>query len=674
MNRFLAFSLVVFLVATILPLAASAQEISGTVIYGNTTDDKCFYERMVVLPNGDLLATCQRKFPLVTNWEGMESFLFFRSSDQGKTWTQISELNPSNYNGLSKNKMGMPGLFVFPQQLGDFPAGTILFATSDWDINSDYCVHLWRSQDNGETWTFHGNLAGRGADTVSGTASVWEPEFNIDSSNRLVCYYSDERQEGYDQCIAFEISNDGGLTWGNYSIVAGEYQEGWRRGIDPSLWRPGMPRVLRLKDGSYFMAYENIAAGHNGIITCRTSTDGIDWGSVQLLGTPVSATAASAYQCPMVAYVDDGSTYGKIILRGMNDTSSEQQCFMSSDKGQTWKLIDSPLTAKRDESVGSGWSGTFVSIGNKVIEINNYQNGSYNEVRCGSGILCGDQMFVDGASYQLVNSASGLCLDDAGGSLDWGNKMILWDNNGLDTQNWKFVNVQSAFTLICQYSDLALDNPNGSMSSGIRIVQWDKNYSIAQQWLPIDAGDGTFRIQNVCSGLYLDTEIASTQQHAFIIQNTQNNSATQKWRIERKYDAVRFRSYNISDCHVYHDNNGRVLIANAGTSIPIDSSKWKIVPGLTDATCISIQSVDNPRYYLRHYEGNLMISEDDGTEIFRQDATWRIVPGLANSNGVSFASYNISGTYIRHYNSYLIISPIESEIDRLDATFVLIGQ
>lgn len=670
LKKLVTVALTFLLIVSLWPSAALAQEISGTCIYGDATYDRCFYERMVVLPNGDLLATWQREFPLVTNWSGMESFLFYKSSDQGKTWTQVSELNPSNYTGLTKDKMGMPGLYVLPQQVGSFPAGTILFATSDWKNDSEYCIHIWRSQDNGVTWTLHSNLASRGDNDTT----VWEPEFTIDSNNNLVCFFSDERQEGYDQCIAYETSSDGGLTWGNYTIVAGEYREGWRRGIDPSLWRPGMPRVLKLKDGSYFMAYENISASNNGIITCRVSSDGINWGSTQVLGTPVSFAGSSAYQCPMVAYIDDGSTYGVIILRGMNDTCSEQQCFMSADKGQTWEIIDAPLTAKRNENVASGWSGTFVTVDNKVIELNNYYNGTYNEIRCGNGLLCGKELFVDGAVYQIKNAASGLCIDDAGGSMDWGNEMILWNTNDLGTQEWKFVSSPNAFTMVCQYSDLALDNPNGSLNVGTRIVQWDKNYSTAQQWLPVDAGDGTFRIQNVRSGLYLDTENGSTQTHAKIIQNSQTNNATQKWSIERKFDSVRIKSYNINDCHIYHDSDSRILIANASTSMPESSSEWKIVPGLADASCVSIQSVDNPSYYLRHYEGNAIISQNDGSDIFKQDATWRVVPGLANPNGVSFASYNITGTYLRHYNSYLRISPMESEIDRQDATFVIMGQ
>ncbi|HHU03876.1 MAG TPA: alpha-L-arabinofuranosidase [Fastidiosipila sp.] len=644
-----------------------AETAKGTTIYGDTSDDQCFYERVVKLPNGDLLATWMREFPVNTNWSGMKSFYFYKSSDKGKTWTYFSELDPSAYSGLSRDKMGMPGLYVLPQSVGNLAAGTILFATSDWDTNETYCIHVWKSTDGGSTWTLLSSLAPRGG----ATSSVWEPEFAISSNGQLVCYYADERQLGYDQCIAYETSLDG-LTWENYTIVAGEYDPNWVRGVDPSLWRPGMPRVLKLKNGTYFMAYENIAGGHGGIISTRTSEDGITWGNITTLGTTVVADGAAAYQCPEVAWIDDGSIYGRIFLRGMNDTCSPSICFSSTDAGATWELIDAPLTSIRKETVASGWSGTFLADGKRLIEINNYYNGTYNEIRAGSGILYNNQLIVDGADYLIRNVGSGYCLDDAGGSTSWGNEMILWSQNGYKTQSWHTKNITDEyFSLICNFSDLALDNPNGSTLSGTRIVQWDKNYSNAQQWKLIPEED-YYKIQNRESNLYLDTEGNSTSLHAFVIQASESSSNTQKWTVERIYEIARLRSYNISDCHVYHDLNGTALIANPATTMPYFASQWRMVPGLADSSCISFESIDNPGYYLRHEDGNVKISAYTNTTIFKQDATWRLRAGLADPSGVSLEAYNISNRYIRHQNSNLKISTVSSALEKADATFFMI--
>lgn len=670
-RKCIAISLACMLVFSVCILPVRAESAVGTTIYGNTTEDMCFYERMVEMANGDLLATWCREFPVVTGWTGMTSYYFYKSSDNGATWTQISTLDPSSFGDLSRDKMGMHGLYVFPQALGEYPAGTILFATSDWNPNEENCIHIWRSTDNGVTWTKHSDLAPRG----TSSASVWEPEFAVSSDGRLVCYYSDERQPGYDQCLALEISSDGGVTWSDYSIIVGTCDPNWVRGEDPSMWRPGMPRVTKLNNGLYFMAYENIAAGHGGKITCRTSTNGIDWGDPAVLGTVVTAEGATAYQCPAIACIDDGSTYGRLFVRGMNDSCSPSKCFTSTDGGQTWSLIDAPLTAVRNESVASGWSGTFLAKGSRLIELNNANNGSFNEIRCSSGILYGNQLIVSGADYKIVNASNNLCLDDDGGSVEWGNEMILWSDNGLKTQSWHTKNITGEyFTLICNFSNLALDNPNGSLVVGKRMVQWDVNYSAAQRWKFIPTGDGSYRIQNEYSGLYLDTEGQSTAEHAYVVQNQYSESNTQKWRIERIYEIGRFRSSNISDCHVYHDASNRVLIANNTTTMPLTSSQWRIVPGIADSSCISLESVDNPGYYLRHYEGNIIISVNDGTEIFKQDATWRVHDALDGLGGISLESYNIAGAYMRHYNSYLKISQISTALERSDASFWLTTQ
>lgn len=529
LKRLFALAAVLSVVMALSAYTAYAESPSGTTIYGDELESKGFYERMVELPNGDLLATWCRKFPVITNWRGMKSFYFFKSSDKGKTWEQFSELDPEAYEGISRSKVGMPGLYVLPRQLGEYPAGTVLFAVSDWNAKSEYCLHIWRSTDDGQTWELHSSLAPRGINP----GSVWEPEFAVSADGRLVCYYSDETQKGYDQCIAYEVSEDGGETWGNYTIVAGACDLDWRRGVDEAMWRPGMPRVLRLSDGTYFMAYENIAAGHDGVITCRTSEDGLSWGDPTQTGTPVAAGEAMARQCPEIACVDDGSRYGRIVLRGMNDTCAPSQCFTSADAGKTWQLMDAPLTAVRNESRGSGWSGTFIASGSCLYELNNAYNGSYNEIRFGSGVVYGDRLIAHGADYKLVNAATGYCIDNSGAQR-MGARLILQQDTGEVLQQWHTRRLDDdVFLLLCNASGLALDVPEGSLESGVRIWQWNPNETPAQSWVFIPEQDGTYRIKNQKSGLYLEAEDQNAAGGANLIQNEYADTLTQKWRFER---------------------------------------------------------------------------------------------------------------------------------------------
>lgn len=76
-----------------------AEGTNGTLIYGNSDDDRCFYERMVQLPNGDLLATWQREFPLVTDWSGMKSFLFLQKFGPGQNLDLLKRVGPFRSSG-----------------------------------------------------------------------------------------------------------------------------------------------------------------------------------------------------------------------------------------------------------------------------------------------------------------------------------------------------------------------------------------------------------------------------------------------------------------------------------------------------------------------------------------------------------------------------------------------
>ena len=660
--------LMLVLLALCFPLSAAfAEDAQGTTIYGDAATPHCFYERMVELPDGTLLATWLREFPVNSGWTGMQAPQFFASTDGGRTWSLRSEIAPEN-DGISKDKLGMPGLFVLPQQLGEWPAGTILYAVSDWDTENEYTIHIWRSTDNGTSWQLHSQLAPRAG------RSTWEPEFAVSADGRLVCYYSDERQTGYDQCIAYEVSPDGGVSWGGYTIVAGEYEEGWVPGVSEGNWRPGMPRVQKLKDGTYLMAHENINASPNGAVTLRRSADGLSWGDPRELGSLVTTGADTAFQCPTLALVDDGSPCGRLFLRGMNDSCSPSLCFTSTDNGDTWSLIDAPLTAVRNESRGSSWSGTFAASGAKLLELNNYFNGEYNEIRFGTGTLYGDQLIVSGADYKLVNTASGLCMDDPAGSLEQGTQMILWTDNALKTQSWHLEEDAGAYKLRCNYSGLVLDNKEGSSQPGSLVRQWEDNGAPAQRWLLEACGDGAFRIKNVQGGLYIDVEDPQELLHAPLVQMPLSDSAAQKWRLERTYEIVRLGSYNIGGTFIRHAADGTVRIDGDFTTQPLKDSEWRVVPGLADADCVSFEAVNRPGYYLRHRDGRLTLSQDDGTALMRGDATWRSVPGLADAGCVSLESYNIPGNYIRHRDGILYITAITTQLDQADATFRQIKQ
>ncbi|WP_308637647.1 AbfB domain-containing protein [Paenibacillus silvisoli] len=634
---------------------------TGSAIYSNASEPEPYYARAVKLGNGDVIATFTRKFPVNTGWAGMQPFNFYRSSDNGKTWSYLSQIDPNSF-GLNRDKQAMTTLYVLPQQLGSYPAGTLLFATSDWDPGATYTIHIWRSTDNGATWQLHSNLAAQGG---AGTHHTWEPEFAVSSDGRLICYYSDERQAGYNQALAREISSDGGLTWGSYGIIAGNSAD-WS-------WRPGMPRVVKAKNGTYFMFYEQIGgAKPDFAVRFKTSTDGINWGSATTLGNIVGTGIYRASQAPEVAYVDDGSANGRFYVRGMTDVvPSHNKMFTSSDYGATWSLIDAPLTVEgSNQNTPGAWSGTLLPLANSLLmEVNTVKVGSRYEIRSNVAQMNGDSSIVSGAVYKLVNQNNGLLLDNAGGGAPAGTEVIQWNDLNANTQWWLAeYRSNGFFRLMNMNNNLVLDDPNGVTTPGTKIVQWTDNFLDTQRWKFAYSGSGYYTIMNEHSGLMIDNAGGGAPAGTKVIQYTANGLDTQRWktvRVDTDIPVNQFETYNFPGSFIREDA-GR---GKTTGSQYISQSQWRIVPGLADPAAISIESVSNPGRFLRHKNGEIWMDVNDGTTLFKNDATWRLRAGFSSGFGASFESFNFPGQYIRHMNGLLYITSINNATDQQDATF-----
>lgn len=521
-----ALSLVLFLTCS-LPVYAITNT-RGNAIYGNATDNRCFYPRTIQLSNGEILCAFSRNYDDNGNVVPRSHYIY-KSSDNGFTWTFLSEIDVADFGYSTNTQNGGIAIIQLPTQMGEYPAGTLLFASTDSSATSEDVIHLFRSTDNGQSWQEHSNVALRGQNDPSVKSNnVWEPELLVSmDGSKLICFYSDERQENYDQCISYEVSTDGGITWGNYTVVVGE--ETYSTGS-----RAGMPRIAKLKNNQYMMVYEVIGGNPSGGIHYRVSSDGLNWGEPDNIGNLIATDISVAKQCPSIGFVDDGTTYGRIFVKGMGDTCNTGKCFTSNDNGCTWEEWDSPLVAVRNESKRSGWSGCYLTIGNKLYEFNSCYNGSYNELLCGIGMVTDCSIIVSGESYVLRNRNSSLCLDDAGGSTEAGNQMIQWYKNNLTTQAWK-VDLMSdnTFRLTCLYSNLVLDNRGSSEAAGNPIQQYTDTGADSQRWIFESTGLETYQIKNVHSGLYLDVSQSSTSTNAAIVQENKSQSSSQQWMLER---------------------------------------------------------------------------------------------------------------------------------------------
>ncbi|WFB57136.1 AbfB domain-containing protein [Paenibacillus sp. BR1-192] len=660
LKRFGLLAVIVMLFMSTLAAPTAQAAAIGTVVYSNPAEPEPYYVRAVKLDNGDILTTFTPRFPGNAGWSGMQPFPFYKSTDNGATWSLFSEIDPNDY-GLNRNQQGMTTLYVLPQQVGDNPAGTLLFASTDWDNSAPYTIHIWRSTDNGATWQFHSNLAARGTE---GTKRTWEPEFAITADGRLICYYSDERKPGYNQAIAQEISSDGGLTWGNYSIIVGN-QADWN-------WRPGMPRVIQAKNGSYFMFFEMLGAAPNFAVRFKTSPDGINWGSPTDLGEVVGTGIYRASQTPEVAYIDDGTANGRFYVRGMTDVvSSANKMFTSADYGATWTQMDAPLTVKgTNQSTPAAWSGTLLPLGpSLLLEVNTVKVGSRNEIRANAAQVDKEFSLVSGGTYKLVNQNNQLLLDNAGGGSPAGTNVIQWNDLGADTQWWRLDYRNGGFFRAMNVNNsLILDNPNGATTPGTNVIMWTNNELDTQRWKFTHKGNGYYTSMNERSGLMLDNAGAGAPAGTKVIQWTANGLDTQNWkavRVDAEIPVNQFESFNIANSFVrYHDGRGKI---DGGQYS--GESQWRMVPGLADPSAVSIESVSFPGQYLRHRDGKIWLESNNESSLFKQDATWKLRTGFSSPWAASFESYNISGTYIRHRDGMLEISPITTELDQKDATF-----
>jgi hypothetical protein len=109
----------------------------------------------------------------------------------------------------------------------------------------------------------------------------------------------------------------------------------------------------------------------------------------------------------------------------------------------------------------------------------------------------------------------------------------------------------------------------------------------------------------------------------------------------------------VTDRYIRHFNSlGFTEVVNAAsTDLLKQDASWKVVAGLADASCLSLESINQPGRFLRHAAGRMRLDNSDGSDLFRRDATFCPKPALDGNGGLSLESYNFPGHYVRHINA-----------------------
>jgi hypothetical protein len=285
--------------------------------------------------------------PLLATYQSFASspFPLYRSDDDGQTWTQQGSVIGAN---APAGIYLQPYLYELPRAFGGLPKGALLFSCNYWPFDftkpfpfASTNIQLYASTDAGLTWEFLSTVAQGGPpDTTNGATPVWEP-FLLLHRNKLICYYSDQRDPNFGQKLAHQTSTDL-RTWGPVvnDATGTTYPE-----------RPGMTTVARLRGDLWIMTYEFGApvdpanpdqANFTYHVHYRIAADPESFRfsqDVPLLDQDGYAPNAS----PVVSWSDSGGRNGTIVVTANDD----QDFFINRDLGHPgkWTRLSSPMPA-----------------------------------------------------------------------------------------------------------------------------------------------------------------------------------------------------------------------------------------------------------------------------------------------------------------------------------------
>jgi hypothetical protein len=234
------------------------------------TPNEASYPRVIKTSDGRILASVASK-------DGNDGIgVILESGDGGASFQQVGTIRDPDGAGL--RGLCCSSLFELPRQVGDMPAGTLLWAgTTGYNVKPAQRhtkQRLWASLDHGRTWTFKSDIY-----TSPNKYNGWETELSVSTDGHLVAFWADESDHAnHDQKISQVRSTDG-ITWTDQrdTVIHSTFTV-----------RPGMPGVRQLADGTYLMVYEvcNLKEPLCSAYT-RTSKDGWDYGDPTNLGTGV---------------------------------------------------------------------------------------------------------------------------------------------------------------------------------------------------------------------------------------------------------------------------------------------------------------------------------------------------------------------------------------------------
>ncbi|WP_419996193.1 sialidase family protein [Streptomyces boninensis] len=336
-------ALLLALVAALLAAQAVTTPEASAATGTKLRDGTGLYPRAIRLEhsggaNGRVLAS-------VVTFDGNNGLgAIYESTDGGGSFGQVGTVaDPEAAGGQG---LCCATLYELPRQVGDLPAGTLLWAASvgQDEANRRMTLRVFKSTDTGRSWSYLSTIA-----TAPNDKGLWEPEFSVDATGALVAHYSDETDGTHSQKLVAARTTDGVNWTGHHDTIASTL------GSD----RPGMAVVRKLPNGTYFMSYEICAAAGQYIcvVHFRTSADGWDWGDPKHLGyRPETADGKYFKHAPNLAWSPEpGNPNGRLylvgqVLKNKDDSTaagSGRTVWTNPDNGNgPWKEIPAPVAVE----------------------------------------------------------------------------------------------------------------------------------------------------------------------------------------------------------------------------------------------------------------------------------------------------------------------------------------
>ncbi|KAM0274259.1 hypothetical protein ACHAQH_008018 [Verticillium albo-atrum] len=286
------------------------------------------YGRSLQLRDGSHLVTWENYPPEPP----LATFPLWRSEDGGASWESFLNVT-DDVNGWGLRYQ--PHLYLLEEDLGDFPAGTIILSGMSVPADlSEAWLEVYTSIDNGYTWQFTSHVAyAPGPETVTnGNKAVWEPFFLM-HEGKLICYYSDQRDEKYAQKLVHVVTTDL-KTWSEPEHDVAESTYGWR---------PGMTTVAHIEStDKYILTYEICAGAEPGCPAYyRVASSPYEFQTATPHMLNSNTTGENAGSAPFVIWTphpdrDDGS--GLILASGAQNDA----VYVNEDSADVngWKRVD----------------------------------------------------------------------------------------------------------------------------------------------------------------------------------------------------------------------------------------------------------------------------------------------------------------------------------------------